>query len=45
MLPVATIHLNKAGIPLAPLILTTGFVFVVVKGLRGQRTTRLIVER
>lgn len=39
MLPVVTVHLNTAGIPLAPLILSTSFIFVVVKGLRGQRTT------
>lgn len=38
MLPFLTIHLNMASIPVAPLILSTGFVFIVIKGLRGQRT-------
>lgn len=36
LLPVLTIYFNTAGIPIAPLILAVGFVYVVLRGLRGH---------
>lgn len=44
MLPVLTIYLNKAAIPLAPLVLIVGFIYVVFKGLRGHRTSMTWTE-